>query len=295
MSYLHFFAEPIDETIKKRTSCRTYQDRLLGDNDKKKLLDFGRQVDRGLWGEKIAYQLLEFSVDELKAKKMSTYGLFKNLRSFVAGVIDKTDSHHVSYGYTMEHIVLKATELGLGTCWAGYFDPVAIEGINIEDNQTIPAIILIGYPAEERTVKEKIARFAIRASKRHDWSKLFFNANFSNRLSRASAEPYAEALELLRLAPSAGNTQPWRILKDQNKHTYHFYKKVVNPSYEGKKLHDMDIGIAMCHFELGAAKNGLTGKWERINPQLTGLPKNTIYMVSWIHNITDAKSKGHGA
>lgn len=284
MSYLQFFSKPIDEIIKGRTSCRTYEDRLIGENDKRRLLDFGRQIDKGLWDEKIAYQLLEFSVDELKEKKMSAYGLFKNLRSFIAGIIDKQDFYHMSYGYAMEHIILKATELGLGTCWAGYFDPHAIEGMKIKENQTIPAIILIGYPADERTIKEKIARFAIRASKRHDWSKLFFLGNFSNPLSIDTAGPYADALELLRLAPSAGNTQPWRIVKDQSKHTYHFFKKVVNPGYERKRLHDMDIGIAMCHFELGAAKNGQDGKWVRNDPQLTVVPKNTIYMVSWKHD-----------
>jgi len=256
---------------------------LLNENDKRELLEFGRQVDRGLWGEKIEYLLLEFSIEELKERRMSAYGLFRNLRSCVAGMIDMTDFYHISYGYAMEHIVLKATELNVGTCWAGYFDPSVTSGIKINETQTIPAIILIGYAAEERSVKERIARFAIRASKRHDWSKLLFTTDFNNPLSIEKAGPYAEALELLRLAPSAGNTQPWRIIKDKNRNVYHFFKKIVNPGYERKRLHDMDIGIAMCHFELGAAKNGLTGKWERADPQLTGLPKSTTYVVSWIH------------
>ena len=281
---MQFFTKPIDETVRKRTSCRTYDDRLLNEKDKRELLDFGGKVNKGIWNENIQYRLIEFSVEELKERKMSAYGLFKNLRSFVAGVIDKSNFYHMSYGYAMEHIVLKATELGLGTCWAGYFDPHAIESINIEENQIIPAIILIGYAAEERTVKEKIARFAIRASRRHDWNKVFFLRDFGSPLSNDVAGPYTEALELLRLAPSAGNTQPWRVVKDHDKHTYHFFKKVVNPNYEKKKLHDMDIGIAMCHFELGAAKNGQNGKWKRTEPQLTELPKNTIYMVSWVHD-----------
>ncbi|UCD05344.1 MAG: nitroreductase family protein [candidate division WOR-3 bacterium] len=284
MSYLQYFTKPIDETIRERTSCRTYKDKLLSQNDKKELLDFGMKLNKGIRTEQIHYQLAEFSVEELKERKMSAYWLFKNLRSFVVGMIDKTDFHQMSYGYAMEHIVLKATELGLGTCWAGYFDPRAIEGIKIKENHTIPAIILIGYAAEERSVKERIARFAIRASKRHDWSKLFFLGEFSKVLNAESAGPYAEVLELLRLAPSAGNTQPWRIIKDKSKNIYHFFKKVVNPSYERKKLHDIDIGIAMCHFELGAAHRGLRGKWMQADPQLTGLPSTMHYMATWIHD-----------
>lgn len=284
MSYLQYFTKPVDETVRKRTSCRTYEDKLLSERDKWKLLDFGKEVNKGIWNEQIQYQIAEYGVEELKEKKMSAYRLFKNARSFVAGIIDKANLYHMSYGYAMEHVVLKATELGLGTCWAGYFDPRAIKDIKVNENQSIPAITLVGYAAEDRTVKEKIARFAIRASKRHDWSKLFFLGDFSRGLNAEAAGPYAEALELLRLAPSAGNTQPWRILKDGEQHTYHFFKKVVNPSYETKKLHDIDIGIAMCHFELGAAMKGQHGHWALNEPQIDALSPKTHYMVTWMHD-----------
>jgi nitroreductase len=284
VSYLKYFNKPIDETIRMRISCRTYEDRLIDQEKKKELLDFCGTMNYGLKGERIEYHLVEFSVEELKDKKLSAYRLFKNVRSLIVGVIDRSESYHTSYGHAVEHVVLKATELGIGTCWAGYFDPYVIKDLKVNENQAIPAVILIGYAAEQQTLLEKIARFAIRASKRHHWNRLFFHGNFDNALSREEAGPHREALELLRLAPSAGNTQPWRIVKEKNQPTYHFLKKVVNPGYEKRKLHDIDIGIAMCHFELGAAKNGLEGHWERIDPRIPNLPVKTTYMISWIHN-----------
>jgi len=282
MSYLEHFKNPIDQTVRARVSCRTYENRLLGETHKKELLDFCKIMTNGLNGEKIVYQLVEFSVEELKEKKIAAYGLFKNARSFLVGIIDRSDSYHMSYGYAVEHIVLKATELGVGTCWAGYFEPFLIRDVKIAGNQTVPAIILVGYAAEKQTLLEKIGRFAIRAAKRHDWDKLYFHEDFNKVLTPEEAGPYREALELLHLAPSSGNTQPWRVVKEKGPQNFHFFKKAVNPRYEEKRLHDIDVGIAMCHFELGATKNNLRGKWDRIDPRIPNLPPKTEYMVTWL-------------
>ncbi len=50
-----------------------------------------------------------------------------------------------------EHIVLQATELGLGTCWIGsfYHDKMA-ELINLPQDYIIVALLPVGYPAIEK-------------------------------------------------------------------------------------------------------------------------------------------------
>lgn len=282
MSYLEYFSKPIDETIRARVSCRTYDDRLLDEKDKKELLNFCEMASAGFMGEKIEYRIVEFTREELKDKEVSAYGLIKNARSFVFGTIDTSDSHPMSYGYALEHIVLKATELGLGTCWAGYFDPYVIRDAKMNENQTVPAVIIIGYASSKKTFRDRAARLAIAAARRYDWGRIFFYVNFEQKLNLEAAGPYREPLELLRLAPSSGNTQPWRIVKERDRRIYHIFKKAVNPRYEKRKLHDMDIGIAMCHFELGAAKKGLKGTWIHEDPNIADLPAKITYMISWI-------------
>jgi nitroreductase len=281
MVYFEYFKKPIEETIRKRVSCRTYQDRLLTEEDKKRLLDFCQKMTHGLHGEKISYQLIEHNAADLKKRKLVGYGLFRNARSFIVGIIERSDLHHLSYGYLMEHVVLKATELGLGTCWAGDFHPYLIKNIPVSDHQTIPAICLVGYAAVKRTLIEKAARLAIQASRRKDWNKSFFEGDFKTPLTPETAGSYAEPLELLRLAPSSGNTQPWRVVKEKGGDVFHFFKKVINKRYEKKKLHDIDIGIAMCHFKMGAAKNRLTGAWRKTEHKIPDVPAGTIYIVSW--------------
>ena len=44
----------------------------------------------------------------------------------------------------------------------------------------------------------------------------------------------------------------------------------------------LDMGIAMCHFELSAMELGLKGKWSVAEPALEKPDKHTEYTVSWI-------------
>lgn len=245
------------------------------------MIEFTRGVNRGLRGERMRFHLCEYTAEELKGKRIAEYGLFKNARSFVVGVITGSDLCHVSFGFCMEHVVLKATEIGLGTCWIGYYHQDIIKSIPMGENEFIPCICMIGYPAESRSLRERAARFAMRASRREEWQKLFFMNDFNTALSKEAVGSYCEPLEMLRRAPSAGNTQPWRIVKEENKQVFHFYKRIVSNRFEKKNLHDVDLGIAMCHFELAAAHNKLVGTWTGYSPNIEDLPPKTQYIMTW--------------
>jgi len=281
VSHLEKFAKPIQEIIKSRISCRTYQDRPLAEPDKTRLLAFCDTIQEGLMGERIMFRLVEYEKKDLKGMKLTYHGLIKNARNFIVGIIEHSDSVYVSFGYAFEHVVLKATELGLGTCWLGYFNPNIIRDIAVTENQIIPAICAVGYAAERSTFKEKIARFAIRASKRKDRERLFFDGDFTKPLTEQAAGTYTEPLEYVRLAPSSGNTQPWRVVKQSDRNVFHFLKKIVNDGYEKKHFHDIDLGIAMCHFELGCTEQNIHGIWEVSDHRIADIPEKTAYIVSW--------------
>jgi hypothetical protein len=46
-------------------------------------------------------------------------------------------------------------------------------------------------------------------------------------------------------------------------------------------LQRIDLGIAMCHFELTAREDGLPGRWSRRSPDMGPVPTHTQYVVSW--------------
>ena len=57
----------------------------------------------------------------------------------------------------IEHIVLKALDFNLGTCWIGGFYPDKIKELfNFGDNLTVVAILPIGYPAETPKPKKRL-------------------------------------------------------------------------------------------------------------------------------------------
>ena len=73
-----------------------------------------------------------------------------------------------------------------------------------------------------------------------------------------------DVLENVRLAPSALNKQPWRIVKQGE--NFHFF--ISNDKEEEKNLYNIkniDIGIAMCHFDLTCKEKGIKGKFKIVN------------------------------
>jgi len=59
-------------------------------------------------------------------------------------------------GIAVEHLVLRATELGLGTCWIGWFNERWIRKIlKIPRSIKIVALVTLGYPVEDLKLKEK--------------------------------------------------------------------------------------------------------------------------------------------
>ena len=273
----------LSEIIKKRHSCRSYRDAHIDEPAKNIIESLCARSTRGLCNEEAGFYLVEKDQKLMNGDKLGDYGIFKNPCNFIIGKIKHSPLAFESYGYLMERIVLKATELDLGTCWLGYFNKQYFPEIKLNSDEIFPAAVIIGYPGKKQTVRERLMRFAAGAGKRKNPDELFFLDNALTPLNSDSAGgEYSLPLELLRLAPSSGNTRPWRIVRERDKNTFHFFKKIIKNAYEKKKLHNIDLGIAMYHFEAGVKENHLSGEWQRIAP----VPKieldSTDYIVSWL-------------
>jgi len=60
------------------------------------------------------------------------------------------NSFPVDIGISFEHIMLAATEQGLGSCWIGAFNEKAVkEIIGAPENVRVVALALLGYPNEQ--------------------------------------------------------------------------------------------------------------------------------------------------
>jgi len=134
------------------------------------------------------------------------------------------------------------------------------------------------------TAIDSVIRSSTGADRRKPWNSLFFNED-DKPLSVEQAGRYATPLEMVRLAPSASNLQPWRIIKASESDVFHFYIKRAPGMKQlfamKADLQRVDIGIAMCHFELAADEEGLRGKWNTNNPLLRGMADKLEYITTW--------------
>ncbi len=274
------------EIIKRRISCRTYEADPLDESDRKKLTDFLSRNIQGPFGSRVRFELIDLSEKEHEEiKTLGTYGFIKGARTFIVGAVAKGRALAMEdFGYCMEKNILAATYLGLGTCWLGgtFNRSSSAEKIHKQDDEIVAAISPVGYAKARKSVMDSTIRFWVRSSSRKAWEELFFEGDTGSPLTRFAAGKYELALECVRLGPSASNKQPWRVVKEKEKEVFHFYLSRT-PGYAEKypeaSLQNIDMGIALCHFEIGAQEVNQRG-----GCRIVQAPEQNVfeYIVSWI-------------
>jgi len=280
----------ITDLIRRRFSCRSYTPEPIGENARRHLEQAMAAISSGPLGSPLRFRLVAATAeDRASLRGLGTYGFIRGATGFLIGAAPHSNRHPEDFGYRMEQIVLLATDLDLGTCWlGGTFTHSGFSArISRAKDEIIPAVVSIGRIADpERARRGGIRRLA-GSENRLPWEKVFFRESFSTPLAREAAGPFAEPLEMVRLGPSASNKQPWRILRTGD--GWHFYLQRTRRYREGffqrvlrpADLQRIDMGIAMCHFELAAGELGLRGEWTDREPDI-GKPNDlTEYIASW--------------
>lgn len=287
------FTKPVTQLISTRTSVRTCSKNPITAQILESLNEFIAAHQAGLFQNHIRICLIAAQPDDADALKgLGTYGVIRHPAGFIVGALNNTGSMNLEdFGYVMEQVILFATNINLGTCWLGgsFRQSNFAKAMNIRDGESIPAVVSIGNIAAKPSLRDSFVRFMAGAKKRKPWGDLFFQQNFQTPLTHEMAGIYATPLEMVRLSPSASNKQPWRIVKEREAPVFHFYLERT-PGYNRSEkfflkvadLQRVDIGIAMCHFELTAREQGLLGKWVMSDPGITSLSEHTEYRISWI-------------
>jgi len=266
--------------MKERSSVRTYNGQAIHQNDMKQLQDWVYELNLEI-EEAARFVIIHRDASHEDRQKLGTYGVIQGTNTYIALIRTVEEIDVVKLGYVTEKLVLLATGLGLGTCWlGGTFNRSDFEkSLTLEENEHLVILIAIGYKKQRQSLVEVTMRKLAKSDQRKAASKLFFDESFEVSLHLDSVDKYAMALEMLRIAPSASNKQPWRVLKSGP--YYHFYC-CRTPGY-GLMSYDLqlnDIGIAKCHFELTALELGLSGYWSKIDHPSTAL--DWTYVDSWV-------------
>lgn len=206
--------------------------------------------------------------------KPSTYGMIKNaVDYFTIGMTDSEESA-LAVGFSFEQVVLKAWQIGLGTCWiAATFKGSAFEqGEPWPEGEKLRIISPVGRPVR-KSMMENITRMTLGSNNRKAFKELFFTDGFSRSLTQENT--FAEALNMLRLAPSSTNSQPWRVLVENE--LVHFYYIPKSP------VSVLDSGIGICHFYLTERYYGHEGTFYK-EKETPAKKDNWRYLMSYKRN-----------
>jgi len=220
----------IQEAIVARHSVRAYKDQPLTDDVVKALEEKIAEINRE---GRLHMQLV---LNEPKAFQgtLAKYGRFRGVNSYVVIAGQKADDLDERVGYYGEHLVLLAQTLGLNTCWVGLSYSKVPGTYVLEEGEKIACYISIGY-GESQGVGHKI-KTVEQVSNATDSTPSWFR----------------KGVEAALLAPTAVNQQKFffeYVGMNDGRHQVRAKKGFSLFGYT-----KMDLGIAKCHFEIGAGK-----------------------------------------
>ena len=151
------------ELVKKRYSVRAYMSDPVEENKLQQILEAARLAPTAANRQPFGIIVIRTEGREADLKRMYHRDwLFQ--APLVLGICSETSSAwtrsdgknyaNVDATIVMDHIILAATDLGLGTCWIGAFDPKVTRDIcGLPEGVEPVAFTPLGYPADEAKPK----------------------------------------------------------------------------------------------------------------------------------------------
>ena len=212
----------IYEAMRARHSVRAYEQREIEGEIKDMLEDKIAELnDRsGLHIQLITHEPKAFD------GPMAHYGKFSGVTDYIAMIGKKDDELEEKCGYYGEKLVLFAQQLGLNTCWVAVSYKKIKTAYMLGAGEKLCIVIAIGYGKTQGVPhKSKAPSEVADMGDVPEWFK--------------------KGVEAALLAPTAVNQQKFFFAiadgKVSAKAGRGFYSRI-------------DLGIAKCHFELGAGK-----------------------------------------
>jgi len=288
---------PALELINRRYSCRLYRDEPVAPATLRDLMSFLESHTVGPFGSRARFAVVAAAPSDPRAlRRLGTYGFIKGAQAFLVGAVERGPKDCEDYGYLVEQAILRATGLGLQSCWLGGTftrSSFARRLGSLRREELMPAVVALGYPGDDGGAARIREREA--GSRRLPASSLFFEGRLGEPLETTVASDGAAEADLsailtaVRMAPSATNKQPWRLVRRGGE--WHFLLARSKGYGQGSLVFTMlrladlqrvDLGIAMCHFELVAREAGRSGEWVVEEPSDLLPPDAGVeYVATW--------------
>jgi len=253
--------------FQNRKSIRRYRPDAIDETIMKKLLDFSKRLP--VFTQEIKHQFVWVHgkdwISDILSSFLLSYGKMISSPYMIVPFYSTNKYTNLEIGYQLEHLVLFATELGLGTLWlsaeeaqkqiieevrnlindpgdespkAARLVEVFPENLNFAlNNAEMPVILLLGLASEKRM--DRIISNAVRMESAGN-SRKKIDSIVSNCKVEQIPSNLKKLLNLAILAPSKKNQQPWRV---------RFTKKGFDVGFLHER--ELDFGIFLAHLEIG--------------------------------------------
>ena len=161
------------ELARARYSVRSFQDRPIAEEHLNLILEAGRVAPTAcnFQPQKIYVAKSAEAREKLASVCRCTFGApvilvvcYDRERDWKNKLLPGYESGETDAAIVCTHMMLQAFELGIGSCWVGYFNPqVVAETLGLPENITVSALLPMGYPAEDATplpLHEQVREFA---------------------------------------------------------------------------------------------------------------------------------------
>lgn len=163
------------DVIKERCSVRSYSDRPIEAEKLEMILESARLASSATNAQPWHFYILKSKEKQKELERMplnaqvimnsfiakapvvivATAGPIDLLHKVMSYVVNKR-WYYLDVAIALEHMVLTAWDLGIGSCWVGFFNEKKTkEIVGIPRNEEVIAMVTLGYPEDGFTVKPK--------------------------------------------------------------------------------------------------------------------------------------------
>lgn len=216
------------EAIMQRHSVRNYLDKPIAEEALAALrAEISRiNADSGLNIQLVTDEPRAFSAGVLK------YGKFSGVSNYLVMAAPKGSDAEEAVGYRGEQLVLLAQTLGLNSCWVGLTYKKIDGAFTLREGDVVHCVISLGYGTTagvQHPQKKRLEEFVEAEGELPGW--------------------FRAGMEAVLLAPTAVNQQKFRFVLHEGS------RVEARPVFSMVGYTHIDLGIAKCHFEIGAGKD----------------------------------------
>ncbi|MEQ8154898.1 MAG: nitroreductase family protein [Clostridiaceae bacterium] len=149
---------------------------------------------------------------------------------------EKKPNYLLNAGYLLEQMDLFLASHDIGVCWYALAKPKEVQAKGLD------YVIMMAFGKSRSHDFRKGASEFKRKSMQEIWT-----GDFDSNVKEA-----------VRLAPSACNTQPWRVVSEENQIRVYRNTKIKSfiPASKLPYYNSIDMGICLCFLETALMKNG---------------------------------------